>query len=119
MYYPLKINLLIKYNTAIISILPSIIKIIRATLVKPFKSIKLRFSVPYNDEETVLVSVNMDNLNEFSKSKLSKVKILDKTNIAIMNKVKTKKDIFESSSLILISERNKLRLKMFIGFTNL
>ena len=61
----------------------------------------------------------MDNLNESSKLRLSKVKILDKINIAMMREIKTKKDIFESSSSILISEWNKLRSKIFIGFTNL
>ena len=33
--------------------------------------------------------------------------------------IKTKNDIFESSSSILIFERNKLRLEIFIGFANL
>jgi hypothetical protein len=46
----------------------------------------------------------MDNLNECSKLRLSKVKILDKINIAMMKEMKIKKDIFESSSSILISE---------------
>ena len=86
---------------------------------KLFKSKKLRESNPYNVELTVLVSVSMDNLKALSKFKLPKVKIPDKTNIAIMNDIKTKKAICESSSLIFISERNKLRLKMFIGFTSL
>jgi|TARA_B100000953_G_C17670933_1_gene308730 hypothetical protein len=94
--YSLKINFLIKNNTAIISILPNIIKIIKVTLVKLFKLKKLKFSIPYNDEVTVLVSVNIDNLNEFSKLKLSKVKMLDRINMAIMKEIKTKKAIFES-----------------------
>ena len=114
----MKIYFFSKKNTAIISILPNIIKIIKVTLVKPLKSKKLKFSIPYSDEVTVLVSVNIDNLNEFSKLKLSKVKILDRINIAIINEIKTKKDIFESSSSILICEWNKLRLKIFIGFTS-
>ena len=65
-----------------------------------------------------MVRVNIDNLNESSKLRLSKVKILDKINIAIIKEIKTKKDIFESSSSILICEWNKLRLKIFIGFTS-
>jgi hypothetical protein len=67
--YSLKINLLIKYITAIISILPNIIKSINDIFVKLFKSKKLKFSKPYNAELTVLVSVSMDNLKEFSKVK--------------------------------------------------
>jgi hypothetical protein len=43
-----------------------------------------------------LVRVNIDNLNEFSKLKLSKVKMLDRINMAIMKEIKTKKAIFES-----------------------
>tara|TARA_B100001750_G_C14899699_1_gene299202 strand:+ start:185 stop:403 length:219 start_codon:yes stop_codon:yes gene_type:complete len=67
--YSLKINLLIKYITVIISILPNIIKKIRDIFVKLFKSEKLKLSIPYNAEFTVLVSVKMDNLKEFSKVK--------------------------------------------------
>jgi len=52
----------------------------------------------------VLVKVRIDNLNEFSKLKLSIVRILDRRNMAIMNEIKTKKDIFESSSSIFVSE---------------
>ena len=92
--YSLKIYFLIKNNTAIISILPNIIKTIKETLVKLFKAKKLKLSIPYSAEVTVLVSVNIDNLNEFSKLRLSKVKILDKINIAIMNEIKTKKEYF-------------------------
>jgi|TARA_Y100000780_G_scaffold50763_1_gene42634 hypothetical protein len=67
--YSLKINFLIKYITAIISILPNIIKKINDIFVKLFKSKKLKLSMPYNAELTVLVSVSMDNLKEFSKVK--------------------------------------------------
>ena len=66
-----------------------------------------------------MVSVNIDNLNELSKLKLSRVKILDRTNMPIMNEIKTKKDIFESLSSIFVSERNKFLSKIFFGFTNL
>ena len=102
-----------------ISIFPRIIKIIKAILVKIFKSKKLRLPIPYKLDVTVLVSVNIDNLNEFSKVKLSKVKILDRINIAIIKEIKTKKAIFDSSSSIFVSEINKFRLKIFFGFTNL
>ena len=44
----------------------------------------------YNAELAVLVSVSMDNLNEFSKVKLSSVNMLDKINTEIMKVIKTK-----------------------------
>ena len=91
--YFLKINFLNKNKIAIISIFPIIIKIIKEILVKLFKSKKLKLSNPYSDDVTVLVSVSMDNLKAFSKFMLSNVKMLDKTNIEIMNKIKTKKAI--------------------------
>ena len=47
---------------------------------KLFKSKKLRESNPYSAELTVLVSVSMDNLKEFSNVKLSNVNMLDKIN---------------------------------------
>ena len=61
------------------------------------KNIKL--SIPYILDATVFVSVNIDSLKEFSKLKVSKVKILDKINIAKINEIKTKKAIFVSWSL--------------------
>ena len=108
-----------KYNTAIISILPNIIKIINDILVMLFKSKKFKLSNPYSDDVTVLVSVSMDNLKALSKLKLSKVKILDKINSEIINEIKTKKAILESSSVIFVSELNKFLLKILIGFTSL
>ena len=45
---------------------------------KKFKSKKFRLFIPYKEDAEVLVSVRNDNLNAFSKSKLSKVKMLDK-----------------------------------------
>ena len=95
------------------------VKRINDNLLKLFKSTKLKLSNPYNDEFTVFVSVSIDNLKEFSKLKLSRVKILDRTNMPIMNEIKTKKDIFESLSSIFVSERNKFLSKIFFGFTNL
>jgi hypothetical protein len=94
--YSLKINFLIKYITAIISILPNIIKKINDIFVKLFKSKKLKLSMPYNTELTVLVSVSMDNLKEFSKVKSSNANMLDKINIEIIKEIKTKKAIFTS-----------------------
>ena len=57
-------------------------------------------STPYIDEEKVLVRVRIDNLKAFSNDRLSSVNILDKTNIDIIKEIKTKKAIFESSSVI-------------------
>ena len=64
--------------------------------VKLFKSKKLKLSMPYNDELTVFVSVNMDSLKEFSKDKSSSVNMLDKINIDIIKEIKTRKAIFTS-----------------------
>ena len=58
-------------------------------------------------------------LNESSKDKLSKVNIADNTNIEIINKIKTKKAILKSSSLIFDSVLNKFLSKIFFGFTSL
>ena len=88
-------------------------------LVKLFKSKKFKLPNPYNDEFTVFVRVSMDNLKELSKVKLSKVKILDKTNKEIIIKIKTKKAIFTSWSLIFDSVLNKFLSIILIGFTNL
>ena len=94
--YSRKINLLIKYITAIISILPNIIKRINDTFVKLFKSKKFKLSIPNNAEFTVLVSVSMDNLKEFSKVKLSSVNMLYKIKTDIIKEIKTRKAIFTS-----------------------
>ena len=117
--YYLKINLLIKYITVIISILPNIIKSINDIFVKLFKSKKLKLSKPYNAELTVFVSVSMDNLKELSKVKLSKLNMLDKINIEIIKKIKTKKAIFTSWSSIVASELYKFLSITLIGLTNL
>jgi len=87
--------------------------------VKVFKSKKLKLSNPYNDEFTVLVSVSIDNLKEFSKFKSSKVSILDKINNEAINNTKTKKAILKSSSLIFYSVLNKFLSKIFFGCTSL
>ena len=75
--------------------------------------------MPNNAELVVLVSVNMDNLNEFSKLTLSNVNILDKINIEITKERKTKKAIFTSSSSIFASALNKFLSIILIGLTNL
>ena len=114
-----RINFLIKNKKAIISIFPRIIKVIKDILVKLFKSKKLKLSNLYSDDVTVFVSVSMDNLKAFSKFILSSVKILDKTNIETMNKIKTKKANLKSSSSIFDSVLNKFLSKIFFGCTSL
>ena len=102
-----------------ISIFPNIIKMINDIFVKIFKSKKLILSMPYNDDPTVLVSVSMDNLKEFSNVKWSRLNILDKINIEIMKERKTKKAILTSWSLILASELYKFLSITLYGFTSL
>jgi len=94
--YSLKINLLNRYNTAIISTFANIINVINDIFVKKLKSKKVNLSIENNDEFTVFVNVRIDNLNEFSKLKLSKVKMPDKIKIEIINKISTKKAILTS-----------------------
>tara|TARA_B100001121_G_scaffold267265_1_gene250403 strand:- start:25 stop:219 length:195 start_codon:yes stop_codon:yes gene_type:complete len=47
---------------------------------------------PYNAELVVFVSVNIDNLKEFSKFILSSTRILDKINMPIKKDMNIKKD---------------------------
>tara|TARA_B110000196_G_C20808274_1_gene503423 strand:- start:149 stop:601 length:453 start_codon:yes stop_codon:yes gene_type:complete len=115
--YSLKRNLLIKYKTATISTLPKIINIIKDDFVKIFKSKKVKLLKPYKEEFTVLVSVSMDNLKEFSNVKLSRVNKLDSINMEIINNKKTKKAILTSSSVIFVSTLYKFLSIMLIGFT--
>ena len=71
-------------------------KIISDILLKLLKSKKFKFSKPYNAELTVFVRVSMDNLKAYSNVKLSKVNMLDKINIDIINEMKTKNAILTS-----------------------
>ena len=119
MTYSLKINFLTRNKITIISIFPRIIKIIKNVFVKLFKTKKLKLSKPYSDDVAVLVSVSIDSLKAFSKLMLSNVKILDKINMEIINKIKTKKAVLESSSLIFVSVLNKFLSKILIGLTSL
>ena len=108
-----------KYKIATNSTLPNIIKTINDILEKKFKSKKFRLFIPYKEDAEVLVSVRNDNLNAFSKSKLSKVKMLDKIKREIINNTNIKKAILESSSSIFTSVLKRFLLKIFIGLTNL
>ena len=72
--------------------------------------------MPNNSEALVFVKVNIDNLKEFSKLILSKVKIDDKIKIPKIKKIKTKKIILMSSSKILLSGLNTVLLNILEGF---
>ena len=75
--------------------------------------------MPNNVELTVLVSVKIDNLKEFSNVKLSNANILERIKIEIIKKRKTKKAILKSWSSIFASELYKFLSIILIGFTNL
>ena len=74
-------------KTDISSILPIIIKIIKAILEDINKSEKLRFCKLYISELTVFVKARMANLNDFSKPMLSNTKKVDKMNKLIKNEM--------------------------------
>lgn len=73
--------------------------------------------MPYEDEFTVLVSVSIDSLKQFSKLKVSKDRMLDRTNIDIINSINTKNEILKSLSSIFDSVLNKFLLDILVGFT--
>ena len=60
-------------------------------------------SKPYKSEFTVFVIVSIESLKEFSKFSPPIVKILDKKKILIKKQIKTKKEEFKLSLLILYS----------------
>ena len=70
-------------------------------------------------EDTVLVRVKIDNLNEFSKSRKSVSKILLKIKRLRKNKINIKNDILMFSVLIFFSENIMLLLMTTLGLTNL
>ena len=70
-------------------------------------------------EATVLVSVKMESLNEFSKSRKSRSKILLKIKRLIKNNIKIKKDILMLSELILFYENIIFVFKTRFGLTSL
>ena len=76
------------------SIFPIIINIIIVSFVLVKSPGKFILFNPYNEELVVLVKVNIDNLNEFSKLILSNTNILDKIKILMKKDIKIKKEIF-------------------------
>ena len=66
-------------------------------------------------ELTVLVNVNIDNLNDFSKPILSTTNKLDKINKLKKNEINIKKEIFILSSDIFLSELKIVLLITLFG----
>ena len=67
----------------------------------------------------VFVRVRIDNLNEFSKFKVSTNKMLLKMKRLRKNKINIKNDILMFSALIFFSENIMLLLMITLGLTNL
>ena len=76
------------------SIFAIIIKIIKLIFELVNKLAKFTFSILNNSEFTVLVSVKIDNLKDFSKPISSKIKKLDKINRLKKKEIKIRKEIF-------------------------
>ena len=72
----------------------------------------------YKSELTVLVKVKIDNLNEFSKFILSKVKIPERKKRHKKNEIKTRNAKLTSSFIIFLFENKILWLKTLLGLTN-
>ena len=87
-------------KTDISSIFPIIIKIIKLSFEDVIKFAKSIFSIPNIAEFVVFVIVNIDSLNDSSKSILSTIKIPERINKLIKNEIKIKKEIFTFSSVI-------------------
>tara|TARA_Y100000996_G_scaffold334517_1_gene270927 strand:+ start:153 stop:518 length:366 start_codon:yes stop_codon:yes gene_type:complete len=101
------------------SIFPIIIKIIKLSLEVVSKFEKSNFSIPNMDEVVVFVIVRIDNLNDFSKSTLSTIKMPESINKLIKKEIKIRKEILMLSSDIFFSELNKFLLIILFGLINL
>tara|TARA_B100000767_G_C19436872_1_gene398356 strand:+ start:193 stop:558 length:366 start_codon:yes stop_codon:yes gene_type:complete len=110
---------LIIKKTDISSIFPIIIKIIKLNLEVVNKFEKFICPIPNIGELVVFVIVKIDNLNDFSKSILSNIKIPERINKLIKKEIKIKKEIFIFSSVIFFSELNKFLFIMLFGLINL
>ena len=83
---------------------------------------KLKKSISFNPnklEFTVLVTVSMESLNEFSKLSPPAVRMLDRIKILIKKQIKIKNEEFKFSSLILWSVFKILWSKIIFGETSL
>tara|TARA_B100000575_G_scaffold288016_1_gene287307 strand:- start:210 stop:575 length:366 start_codon:yes stop_codon:yes gene_type:complete len=97
------------------SIFPIIINKIRLIFEDVNRFVKLIFCILYISEFTVLVRVNIDNLNDFSKPILSTIKRLDKINKLKKKEIKIRKDILTLSSEIFLSELNIVLFIILLG----
>ena len=100
------------------SIFPIIIKIIKLNFEVVSKFAKSISSIPYIADVVVLVIVRMDNLNDFSKSILSTIKIPESINKLMKNEIKIKKEIFIFSLVIFFSELNIFFFIILFGLIN-
>ena len=87
-------------KTDINSIFPIIIKIIKLNLDDVSKLAKFIFSSPNIADVVVFVIVKIDNLKDFSKSILSRIRIPDKINKLKKKDIKIKKEILIFSLVI-------------------
>ena len=97
------------------SIFPIIIKIIKLNLEVVNKLAKFISSIPNIADVVVFVIVRIDNLNDFSKSILSTIKIPERINKLIKKEIKIKKEIFIFSSVIFFSELKIFLLIIYLG----
>ncbi len=101
------------------SIFPIIINKIKLIFDDVNRLLKLSSFILYIFELTVFVSVNIDNLKDFSKPILSITNRLDKINRLKKKEIKIKKDIFTSSSDIFLSELKIVLLIILLGLKEL
>tara|TARA_B100001559_G_scaffold305606_1_gene296066 strand:+ start:361 stop:726 length:366 start_codon:yes stop_codon:yes gene_type:complete len=110
---------LIIKKTDINSIFPIIIKIIKLIFDVVSKFAKFISSNPNIAEVVVLVIVRIDNLNDFSKSILSTIRIPERINKLMKKEIKIKKEILILSSVIFFSELKIFLFITLLGLINL
>tara|TARA_S200000501_G_scaffold295847_1_gene281898 strand:- start:27 stop:554 length:528 start_codon:yes stop_codon:yes gene_type:complete len=101
------------------SIFPIIIKIIKLNLDDVSKLAKFIFSSPNIADVVVFVIVKIDNLKDFSKSILSRIRIPDKINKLKKKDIKIKKEILIFSLVIFFSELNIFLFITLLGLISL
>jgi hypothetical protein len=101
------------------SIFPIIINNIKLIFEDVNKLLKLIFCISYISELNVFVKVKIDNLKDFSKPISSITNKLDKINKPKKKEMKIRKEIFISSSEILLSELKIDLLIMLLGLISL
>jgi len=101
------------------SIFPIIINNIKLIFEDVNRLEKFIFCILNISELTVFVRVNIDNLKDFSKPRLSITRKLDKINKLKKNDINIRKDIFILSSDIFLSELKIVLLITLFGLINL